>query len=362
VHAAGSRTLETNVASVIIVDDQSTSRIILEELLVSIDPGLAFAHFANPMAALAWVDRNTPDLILTDYRMPELNGVEFVRRLRQLPNCADVPIMVITVVDDRVVRYEALDAGATDVLVKPIDHHECRARCSNLLALRRQSQMLRTRTRWLEKQVREFTATWRARERESLLLLARCAEQREDPSGVRVTRVGRFAHLIAAHLGLDVELCETIEYAAMLHDVGKLLIPEQLLLKCGRLSGAEFDTVRTHCALGHDLLQSRDSPVLQTAAEVALAHHEHLDGRGYPGGRRGEEIPLAARITAVADVYDAVTSPRPYGPAASMARAIETLREGKGTRFDPDCVEAFCAQLDQVAAFDQPRAESRDAH
>ncbi|MGE0383836.1 MAG: HD domain-containing phosphohydrolase [Gammaproteobacteria bacterium] len=340
------------MATVMIVDDQSTSRLILEELLASLDATLVLESFSSPLAALAWAQANRPDLILTDYKMPEMDGVEFIRRLRAIPGLADVPIIVITVVDDRIVRYQALEAGATDILNKPVDHHECRARCHNLLTMRRQAQMLRNRSRWLEKQVADATRLLRDRERESLLILARHAVYREDPTGQATVRAAHFARLIASRLGLPEEQAEAIELAAMLHDVGMIGVPDRILLKPERLTAEEFDVVRNHCSLGHAFLGEHRSPYLQQAAVVALAHHERWDGSGYPHRLRAESIPLPARIVAVVDAYDALTSPRPWRAAVSMDRAVEILMRAKGAAFDPQCVEAFGAQLDRVARFE----------
>jgi len=348
------------VTSVLIVDDQNTSRIILEELLGALDPALRVHSFGSPHAALEWAAANQPDLVLTDYRMPEMDGVEFIQRLRELPSCADVPVVVITVVDDRVVRYQALEAGATDILTKPIDHHECRARCQNLLTLRRQSQLIKNRARWLERQVGDSTRLLRLRERQALQVAAHVAEYRIDPGGEGTTRVAWIARLIAARLGLGETECDGVELAAMLHDVGMVAVPETVALKPGTLSAEEFETVKEHCRAGHALLAEHPSPHLQIAAEVALAHHERVDGRGYPHGLAGEAIPLAARITAVADVYDALTSLRVYRPAMTMDKAIEFLNRNKGVVFDPQCLEAFNAQLDRVAAYEHGHRRLQD--
>lgn len=346
--------------SVLIVDDQSTSRLILEELVASVAPDLDIHAFGNPFDALAWAQANRPDLILTDYKMPQMDGVELITELRGLPNCVDVPIIVITIVHDIDVRYRALEAGATDLLLKPIDHHECRARCRNLLTMRKQAQIIKNRARWLEKQVADATRLVRSRESESLEILAHAAEQREDPTGVRIFRIGHFSKLIAARLGMNHEQCETIQWAAMLHDVGKITIPDRILLKPGQLDTDEFECVKLHALAGWHLLKDRHSAYLQLGAEIALAHHERYDGRGYPNGLRAEAIPLSARIAAVADVYDALTSVRPYKNPVSMERAVEHLNRHKGTVFDPACIEAFNSQLDRVAAYDQQHQALQD--
>ncbi|MCC7412277.1 MAG: response regulator [Gammaproteobacteria bacterium] len=334
-----------------IVDDQSTSRIILEEVVSGIDPSIVVQSFANPKEALAWATTNEPDLVLTDFRMPQMDGAELVRRIRSLPSCADVPVVVITVVEDPVIRYQVLEAGATDVLNKPVDPHECRARCQNLLTLRRQGQILRHRAQWLERQVADSSDLLYDREHEALQILARATEFREDPAGP--ARVGRCAHFIAQRLGLSAQECNELELAAMLHDVGKVAVPDAILLKPGALEAQEFEIVRGHCEAGWTLLRSQRSPTLKLAADVALCHHERWDGAGYPRGLAGEAIPLAARIAAVADVYDALTSARCYRRAIAMDAALVHMNQHKGTAFDPRCIEAFNAQLDQIAGWEQ---------
>lgn len=342
------------VTSVVIIDDQSTSRVILEELVGGLDPGIVVHSFADPRAALAWIARHPPDLVLTDYRMPGMDGVELVRRLRALPACADVPIIVVTVIEDRVVRYQALEAGATDILSKPVDHHECRARCQNLLALRRQARLLRNRGRLAQ------PALAGLRERDALLRLARVATLREDPEGIGVDRVAFVARALARRLGLGPQACETIEVAATLHDVGKAALPDAIVLKAGPLTAAERGIVEGHCRIGHELLERGESPCLETAAQIALYHHERYDGQGYPQGLRGEAIPLAARIAAIADAFDALVSPRAFRPAMSMERAVEILNRHKGTAYDPGCIEAFNTQLDRIWASETDRRMLKD--
>ncbi len=341
------------MTKVLIIDDQSTSRIILEELIHAIDDDIAVQTFASPLTALDWARANQPDLILTDYKMPNMDGIELTRQLRQLPGCMDVPIVVITVVDETAVRYRALESGATDVLIKPVDHYECRARCRNLLTLRKQGQIIKARARWLEKQVADATRLLRTREQEALIRLARGSEYREDPAGQRFVRIAKFARFIASKFELTEDKRDTIEFAAMLHDVGKVGIPDSIILKSGRLTAAEFATVKTHTTLGHEILSETTSPYLKAGAQIALSHHERFDGTGYPSGLHGTEIPLAARIVCVADVYDALTSTRPYAEPWSMDRAVEFLNHQKGRIFDPSCIEAFNSQLDRIAAYDQ---------
>ncbi|HYN78819.1 MAG TPA: response regulator, partial [Lamprocystis sp. (in: g-proteobacteria)] len=215
------------MSSVIVIDDQSVSRMILSELVRSIADNIQVEAFADPIIALDWVHAHGVDLVLTDFKMPHMDGVEFTRWLRQIPACADVPLVVITCVNDKAVRYRALEAGATDFLSKPIDHFECRARCRNLLKLREQQAIVRDRARWLEEEVRETTLTMQLREKETLFRLARAGEYRDEDTGNHVLRVARYARLIADAMGFDPQQAEILEHAAPMHDIGKIGIPDR---------------------------------------------------------------------------------------------------------------------------------------
>ncbi|MBK1725111.1 two-component system response regulator [Thiocystis violacea] len=340
-----------------VVDDQTTGRKILEQLIRGIDPSLEVVAFDDGQSAIDFIRTQTPDLILTDYLMPGMDGVSFIRQVRALPGCGDLPIIVVTVVEDRRVLYEALDAGATDFLNRPIDQHECRARCRNLLTMRRQQQIIRNRARWLEAQVELATKEIVAREEETLLRLAKAGEYRDECTGNHVLRIAEYCGLIATGLGLAEPACKAISLAATMHDIGKIGIPDAILLKPGKLTDAEFDIMREHARLGYQILRDSPSTYLQLGATIALSHHEKFDGSGYPEGLRGEAIPQAARIVAVADVFDALTTVRPYKAAWSSRDACSYIQSLSGAHFDPDCVSAF---LSSVPAIEDIRRQLRD--
>jgi two-component system response regulator RpfG len=334
--------------TIYIVDDQSTGRRILERMVQRIDPGLTIRTFSDAFAALEAAAQRPPDLILTDYKMPELDGVAFIERLRALRDCADVPVIVITVVEDPSVKYRALEAGATEFLVRPVDQYECLVRCRNLLTLRRQQRVIRNHAAWLEEQVQAATRQVLERERETLLRLAKAGEYRDEGTGNHVLRMARYCRLIAEELGLAPKECEEIELAAPMHDIGKIGIPDPILLKPGRLDPEEWEIMKRHTLIGHEILRDSPSRYLQLGAEIALYHHERVDGTGYPHALAGEEIPLAARIVAVGDVFDALTTVRPYKPRWSMDKALVHLRSVSGSHLDSDCVRAFLARVDEV--------------
>jgi two-component system, response regulator RpfG len=250
--------------------------------------------------------------------------------------------------DDRKVRYAALDAGITDFLTKPVDARECLARCRNLLTLRRQQLALEDRRRLLEHMVEDATRDVREREKETLLRLARAGEFRDGETGYHLIRMSRYARLLAGIVGLDREEAESIELAAPLHDIGKIGIPDPILLKPGKLDPAEWQTMRRHPVIGYEILKGSASKYVRMGALIALGHHEKFDGSGYPNGLVGDHIPLCARIVALADVFDALTSLRPYKPAWPVERAFEYLASQRGRHFDPRLAEAFVGLKNEI--------------
>jgi two-component system response regulator RpfG len=302
---------------------------------------------------VVWATRHVADLVLVDYMMPDMDGIEFVKRLRAVPGYEHIPIVMVTVHDDRKVRYAALDAGITDFLTKPVDARECLARCRNLLTLRRQQLALEDRKRLLEGMVEEATREVREREKETLLRLARAGEFRDAETGYHLIRMARYSRLIAEAIGLDRDECETIELAAPLHDIGKIGIPDQILLKPDKLDGGEWEVMRRHPVIGHEILKGSASKYVRMGALIALGHHEKYDGSGYPNGLVGDHIVLCARIVAVADVYDALTSVRPYKKAWPNDDALQFLRSQRRAHFDPRLVDAFLGVRSEVERVQQ---------
>jgi two-component system, response regulator RpfG len=339
---------EVAPALAVIVDDQLTGRKILEQTIRKISPELEVIALKAGSAVLELVRERTPDLVLTDYLMPEMDGVELIRRLRAISACSDVPVVMITIVEDVQIRYEALDAGATDFLRRPIDEYECRARCRNLLRLREQQKIIRDRSRWLEEQVALATREIRARERETLLRLAKAGEYRDEGTGNHVLRIARYCRIMAEVLGLSPEECADIELASPMHDIGKVGIPDCILLKPGKLDRHEMKIMRRHTTIGYEILKGSPSHYLQLGATIARSHHERYDGTGYPEGLAGDDIPLAARVVSVADVFDALTTTRPYKGPWPMEETIAYIKEHAGGQFDARVVDAFLARVEDI--------------
>jgi len=336
------------MATVLIIDDQATSRQILTQIVKSIDEFLEVKSFESAQPALDWLHERPADLILTDYKMPGMNGVEFLESARAVPQLHNVPIVMITSHEQTEIRYRALELGATDFINKPIDHAECRARFRNLLQMQRQRLIIEDRANWLEEQVRSATHAIRVREHETLLRLAKAGEYRDEETGNHVIRMARFARVIAETLGIDDTECESIELSAPMHDIGKIGIPDQILLKPGKLTVEEFDIIKQHTVIGYEILRDSPSKYLRMGADIALGHHEKYDGSGYPQGLKGDDIPLPARIVAVADVFDALTSRRCYKPAWRDQDVLKLITSESGKHFDPQCIEAFMSQIDKV--------------
>ena len=330
--------------NVLIVDDQPSARTMLRHVVEAIGPGVRTADFGSPVEALRWSEGHATDLVLLDYRMPDMDGLEFARRFRRSLARRDIPIVLISVVGDEPVRQAALEAGVIDFLVKPVRPRELRTRCKNLLQLRQQGESVKERARSLEQRVLESLREVEQRERETLYRLAKAIEYRDTGTGIHLLRMSHYAELLAETLGMIEEEVGTLVSAAPLHDLGKIGIPDAVRLKRGGLTDAEFAVMRQHPLIGYEILRDSQSRFVQMGALIALHHHERWDGSGYPAGLRGNDIPLAARIVAVADVFDALTSERPYKKAWPADQAFEYMRANRGTLFDPACIDAMFSQ------------------
>jgi two-component system, response regulator RpfG len=252
------------------------------------------------------------------------------------------------VVSEKSVRYDALEAGATAFLTRPIDQIECRTSCRNLLKLHEQQSIIQDRADWLARQVEVATQQIVSREHETLLRLAKAGEYRDEVTGNHVVRMAKYSREIGEALSLSDKECDEIEYAAPMHDIGKIGIKDEILLKPGQFEDHEWAIMQEHTRIGHAILSNSQSRYIQTGSIIALNHHERFDGSGYPNGLSGKDIPLVARIVAVADVYDALVSPRPYKSAWSTEDAQDYLHKHAGSQFDPICVEAFFERLENI--------------
>jgi response regulator RpfG family c-di-GMP phosphodiesterase len=349
--------LSVTAMNVLIVDDSRSNLVLMSDLVRQL--GAKALTFTDPVRALADAPHLDVDLFVVDYYMPEMDGLELVSRLRGSSWAADIPIVMITGSDQSAVRHAALGFGATDFLRRPVDPFEVKSRIRNLLKLQEAQKKLKDRAAWLATEVEGATRCIVEREEEIILRLARAAEFRDSDTGAHIFRMARYCLIIAEGLGLDPDQCRLIHRAAPMHDVGKIGVSDTVLLKPGRLTGEEIALIEKHTMYGEEILSGSASRLIQIASEIAGSHHERWDGSGYPRRLKGPEIPLVGRIAAVADVFDALTSERPYKRAWSLEEARAAVVEGSGTQFDPGCVEVFLRRWDAVVAVPRETASQQ---
>lgn len=326
---------------ILVVDDNPSNVLLIERLLEY--SGFEHVRALNdPTEVLGTCQEWEPDLIILDLHMPKMNGYQVMEQLQQHREPDDfLPILVFTADVTSEAKRKALEAGAADFLTKPGDATEIRLRVRNFLKMRLLHQRLSEQKRILEDRVRERTVDLENMHLEVVERLARAAEYRDDDTGQHAKRVGDMAARIGFELGMDSEEVETLRLAASLHDLGKIGISDSILLKPGKLTQEEFELMKSHTRIGAEVLAGSACRFLTMAEEIALTHHEKWDGSGYPSGTQGEEIPLVGRIVAVADVYDALVSERPYKVTMSHDAAVEEIVSSAGRHFDPQVVAAF---------------------
>jgi putative two-component system response regulator len=345
------------IAQALLVDDSRSVLGLLRHLIEANGTVQATACL-DPLEALAIAREKEFDIVLVDYEMPKLDGISFIRELRSFPAYPDVPIVMVTSIQDEDVRIQALEAGATDFLPKRPQATELTVRLRNLIKLGISVRKLNNQTITLAHEVAIATETLHQREEEIVLRLALAVEYRDNDTGEHTLRVARYSRLIAEELGLSARLCREIYLASPLHDVGKVAIPDGILLKPGRLTDDEMKTIRTHTTVGERILADSSCELIKLAATIAAAHHERWDGSGYPNGLKQLQIPIAARIVAVADVFDALTTKRPYKEAMPVEVAREYLVTKRGIEFDPACIDAFLSRWNQVMEICLPKRQA----
>jgi putative two-component system response regulator len=330
---------------IMIVDDEPANVLLLKRILARAGYG-EVTSTTDPREAPDLVSTNRPDLLLLDLNMPVLNGWSLLALLRREPvGDAFLPIVVLTADVTTETRQRALAEGATDFLTKPFDATEVLLRIRNLLEIRRLHLRLREHNLALEERVRERTLELEEAQMEVLERLAQAAELHDDETGMHTRRVGEGAAALGRALGLPGGEVELLRRTAPLHDVGKIGIADAILRKRGPLTRDERSVMERHAEIGGRLLAGGRSDHVRMAEEIARAHHEKWDGSGYPLGLSGEEIPLAARIVSVVDVFDALAHDRPYRRALPLPAAVRVVRDATGLHFDPDVAGAFLAHL-----------------
>lgn len=324
---------------ILLVDDNPTNLTFLCKLVEKLDcEALAYA---SPEAALMEMPALDYDVAVIDYQMPVYNGIELLNEIRRFEKYRGKPAVFVTADDDHVVRMTALDAGAIDFLTKPINPLEFLARIRNLLSLVVAQNKLADKAAWLRAEVDKAVAELRSREEEIIERLTLAASYKDAETAKHTRRVAEYSEAIAREYGLPPAQCSDIRLAAPMHDIGKVAIPDAVLLKKGSLTEQEFAEMQKHTLVGCEILRESKSSLLQLAAEIAGNHHERWDGQGYPLRLSGRDIPLSARIVALADNFDALTTARPYKEAWPVEKAVAHIIGRAGTQFDPACVQAF---------------------
>ena len=329
------------LATILVVDDTPTNIDILQEALSPQYRVKVATSGARALEIAAQRDR--PDLILLDVMMPGMDGYEVIRRLKEDPFTRAIPVLFVTAKDATEDEVKGFELGCVDYITKPISAPQVQARVRTHLALHDQN-------RRLEAEVRERTLELQDSRLQIIQRLGRAAEYRDNETGMHVIRMSRFSQIIALELGFPEADAELLLQAAPMHDVGKIGIPDRILLKPAKLDPDEWAIMRLHPEIGAGIIGLHSSALLKLAGVVAHTHHEKWDGSGYPQGLAGEAIPLASRVVAVADVFDALTSQRPYKAAWTLEAAVTFIKEQAGLHFDPRIVEAFLARLPEIQA------------
>jgi putative two-component system response regulator len=333
--------------TVLAVDDAFSSLQGYQRILKQLD-GVEVIPYTTSRAALMFAENNPVDLLVTEYELTEPNGLQFVESFRRIPDKVEVPVIMISGANENDIRNRVLDEEVDDFLQKPADPVQFLARARSLLKLRSRDLELAERAESLAETVRRATADILLAEEETIFRLTRAAEYRDKETKNHIVRMGHYSRLLAARIGRPTSEQELIFLAAPMHDMGKVAIPDSILLKEGKLTPTEWEIMKSHARAGYEILKESDSPVIKMGAEIALAHHEKWDGSGYPNGLKAKDIPLTGRICALADVFDALVSTRPYKKAWPLSDVLETLKKGKGQHFDPTLVDEFLQIIPDV--------------
>jgi putative two-component system response regulator len=365
-------------AKVMIVDDEPVNVKVVRKYL----QGAGYTNFlttTDSTTAMGMLENERPDIVLLDVMMPQINGLQILEWIRADARFRHLPVVILTASTDSPTRLKALELGATDFLPKPIDSNELLLRVRNVLIVKAHQDHLQSYSIELEREVQFRTMDLELSRLRVFQCLARAGEYRDDSTGRHVYRVGRCVAILASEFGFDRRQCGIVELAAQLHDIGKIGIPDSILLKPGKLTPEEFALMRKHCEYGKAIIapptdtelelarqiaelgvnpaERSDSPMLNLAATIAMTHHERFDGHGYPCHLQGTQIPLEGRLTAIADTFDALRSHRPYKPALEVDRCIEIMRAERSRQFDPDVYDAFSKRLPELVMLHQKYAD-----
>jgi putative two-component system response regulator len=343
-------------AYILVVDDELPNLKLVERMLLT-ENYEQIACLEDPRQVVACYRKRAPDLIVLDLNMPYLDGFQTMAQLQALDDPLLPPILVLTAQHEKSYCHRALAEGAKDYLTKPFDRVELLMRVRNLLEIHHYHRDLRERNDVLEAKVRERTLQLHETRLQVVRRLGRAAEYHDNETGLHIIRMSQVATLLGEALGMNTEWCDLLLNASPMHDIGKIGIPDRILQKPGKLDPGEWEIMKTHTLIGAEILAGDESDLLRLAREIALTHHEKWNGKGYPNGLAGKAIPLTGRICAVADVFDALITERPYKQAWPLDAAVGLIREGRGESFDPAVVDRFLERLPAIRVIQRDYAE-----
>ncbi len=343
-------------ARILIVDDEPSNLKLLDKMLSS-QGYTQLTLVQDPRQVSTRYREARPDLILLDINMPYLDGYQVMAQLKALNDPLLPPIVVLTAQHGRDYLLRALAGGARDFVGKPFERLELLMRVKNLIDVHLAHRLVYDQKSVLEEMVQARTEELRRTRLQVVRHLGRAAEYRDNETGLHIVRMSQVSALLARSMGWTEDMCELMLHASPMHDIGKIGIPDAILLKPGRLTPDEFEVMKTHTTMGADMMSGNESELLNLARTIAQTHHEKWDGTGYPKGLAGEDIPLAGRIVAVADVFDALTSSRPYKKPWPVEQAVAFVKENAGRHFDPTVVTHFELRLTEILAILESNAD-----
>ncbi len=342
-------------SKILVVDDEDRNLRLMEALLLPLGYEVILAK--DGVEALEKVQSSPPDLVLLDVMMPGMDGFQVAKRIKEQEETKIIPIVMVTALKEVGDRVKALEAGADDFLSKPVEKTELKARVLSLLKVKAYNDHMRNYQQELEAEVAKRTEQLRrafekikAASLDSIYRLSRAAEYKDEDTGAHIRRMSNYSAAVARKMGLNDRIAESILYAAPMHDVGKIGTPDRILLKPGRLDVDECEIMKQHATNGGRILEGSNAGFIKLGEVIALTHHEKWDGSGYPKGLKGSEIPLVGRIVAIGDVFDALTSRRPYKEAFPLEKSFDIIKDSRGSHFDPDVVDSFFAVEDEIIA------------
>ncbi len=340
--------MEDFSTSKVLVCDDSITNLLMLSTLIEEDSSIEVDTTADPLQVREMLEKTQYDLLVLDLEMPRMNGFEVLEMVRKHNNIEEFPVLIITGQHAPEALTKALSKGANDFITKPFNQIEVSLRVGNLLKVRQAFKFQKQTNELLEKKVQKRTAELSKTTDNLIQCIAVAADLRDEETALHVVRVGKYAGVLARAIGLPVEVAYMIEKTAPMHDIGKIGIPDKILLKKGKLTKVEKRIMDEHTRYGEQILGDNNSLMIQMAKSIALSHHERWDGTGYCAGLKGESIPIEGRITTICDVFDALTTKRPYKEAWPLEDAVKYLEEQAGEAFDPTLITAFIDHLPEI--------------